>query len=54
MEGLLFGGFGGLLMVMGRIFMAYAIAEGLAGPAQSIMSTNAIWLTILTVIFDGQ
>jgi hypothetical protein len=34
--------------------MGYAVAEGLAGPAQSIMATNAIWLTVLTVIFDGQ
>ena len=34
--------------------MAYSIAEGLAGPAQSIMSTNAIWMTLCTVIFDGQ
>lgn len=52
--GMLYGGLAGFLMILGRIFMAYGIAEGLAGPAQSIMSTNAMWLTLLTVIFDGQ
>ena len=54
MEGMLYGGLAGFLMLLGRIYIAYGIAEGLAGPAQSIMATNAMWLTILTVIFDGQ
>ena len=53
-NGMLYGGFAGVLMIIGRIFMGYSIAEGLAGPAQSIMSTNAIYLTLLTVLFDGQ
>jgi drug/metabolite transporter (DMT)-like permease len=53
-EGMVYGGIAGCLMLLGRIFIAFGIAEGLAGPAQSIMATNAMWLTILTVIFDGQ
>jgi len=48
------GGLAGSLMVIGRIFIAVGIAEGVAGPAQAIMSTNGIWMTLLALIFDGQ
>mmetsp|Transcript_19121 Transcript_19121/g.32595 ORF Transcript_19121/g.32595 Transcript_19121/m.32595 type:complete len:148 (-) Transcript_19121:100-543(-) len=48
------GGLAGSLMVLGRIFIAVGIAEGVAGPAQAIMSTNGIWMTLLTLMFDGQ
>eukprot|EP00355_Strombidium_rassoulzadegani_P003296 CAMPEP_0168614938 /NCGR_PEP_ID=MMETSP0449_2-20121227/4242_1 /TAXON_ID=1082188 /ORGANISM="Strombidium rassoulzadegani, Strain ras09" /LENGTH=315 /DNA_ID=CAMNT_0008655653 /DNA_START=170 /DNA_END=1117 /DNA_ORIENTATION=- len=53
-EQLLIGGLTGGLMIIGRIYIAVGIAEGVAGPAQSVMSTNGIWMTILAVTVDGQ
>ena len=38
----------------GRVFIALAVAEGLAGPAQSLMAMNSLYMTILTVFIDGQ
>ena len=37
-----------------RIFMAMGVSEGLGGPAQSLMSTNAVVMTVLTCIIDKQ
>lgn len=34
--------------------MAMGVSEGLGGPAQSLMSTNAVVMTILTCIIDKQ
>lgn len=36
---LTFGAICGCLMGSGRVFIAYAVAEGQGGPAQSVMST---------------
>ena len=33
LNGMIFGGLAGFFMIVGRIFIAYGIAEGLAGPA---------------------
>jgi hypothetical protein len=41
-------------MVAGRVLVAMAVAEGFGGPAQSLMSCNTIYTTILTVTVDGQ
>uniref|UniRef100_A0A7S3CMZ1 EamA domain-containing protein n=1 Tax=Strombidium rassoulzadegani TaxID=1082188 RepID=A0A7S3CMZ1_9SPIT len=54
MDQILMGSLSGWLMVLGRIFIAVGIAEGVAGPAQAIMSTNGIWVTLLTHFLDGQ
>lgn len=51
---LLLGGISGCLMVLGRIYIAIGIGEGVAGPAQAVMSTNGIWMTFLAVFIDGQ
>jgi hypothetical protein len=48
------GSIGGLLMVAGRILVAMSVAEGYGGPAQSLMSCNTIYTTILTITIDGQ
>ena len=40
--------------MLSRVYMAIGIAEGLAGPAQALMITNTIWMTLLTVWVDGQ
>ena len=37
------GTLAGLLVVLGWIFIALSVSEGIAGPAQSLMSTNALW-----------
>jgi len=51
---LLVGGISGVLQLNGRIFMALGVSEGLGGPAQSLMSTNAVVMTVLTCIVDKQ
>lgn len=48
------GGVSGVLQLNGRIFMALGVSEGLGGPAQSLMSTNAVVMTVLTCIVDKQ
>ena len=36
------GSLAGFLIVNGWIFIAIAVSEGIAGPAQSLMSTHAL------------
>ena len=40
---LLVGGIAGVLIEASRICIAVGIAKGLAGPAQALMSTHALW-----------
>ena len=44
----------GLLMCLGRIFVTIGVAIGLAGPAEALMSTHALYQSLLTAIFDNQ
>ena len=48
------GGLAGLLMCLGRIFVTIGVAVGLAGPAEALMSTHALYQSVLSAIFDGQ
>ena len=50
---LLLGGASGVLRNLGNQFMGMGIAYGQGGPGQALMSTNSIWLTFYTVIFDN-
>ena len=44
----------GLLMCLGRIFVTIGVAIGLAGPAEALMSTHALYQSLLSAIIDGQ
>ena len=44
----------GMLMCLGRIFVTIGVAIGLAGPAEALMSTHALYQSLLSAIFDGQ
>lgn len=44
----------GGLMCLGRIFVTIGVAIGLAGPAEALMSTHALYQSLLSAIFDGQ
>ena len=44
----------GLLMCLGRVFVTIGVAVGLAGPAEALMSTHALYQSVLTAIFDSQ
>ena len=48
------GSLAGTLIVLGRVFIAIAVAEGIAGPAQSLMSTHALHQSLWTALFAGQ
>ena len=37
------GTFAGILICAGRILIAIAVSEGIAAPAQSLMSTHAVY-----------
>ena len=41
-------------MCLGRIFVTIGVAVGLAGPAEALMSTHALYQSLLSAIFDGQ
>mmetsp|Transcript_9665 Transcript_9665/g.14711 ORF Transcript_9665/g.14711 Transcript_9665/m.14711 type:complete len:260 (+) Transcript_9665:283-1062(+) len=49
---LFYGGASGLLLALGKVFIAVAVVEGMAGPAQAVMATNSVYMTILTVVVD--
>lgn len=53
LDAFLLGSLSGCLMVAGRVLVAMAVAEGFGGPAQSLMSCNTIYTTILTITIDG-
>ena len=44
----------GLLMCMGRVFVTIGVAIGLAGPAEALMSTHALYQSLISAIFAGQ
>jgi len=44
----------GLLMCLGRISVTIGVAIGLAGPAEALMSTHALYQSLLSAIIDGQ
>ena len=44
----------GLLMCLGRIFVTIGVAVGLAGPAEALMSTHALYQSLLSAIFASQ
>ena len=45
------GTLAGIGMTLGRILIAIAVAEGIAGPAQALMSTHALWQSLWTTLF---
>ena len=47
------GSLAGTLIVLGRVFIAIAVSEGIAGPAQSLMSTHALHQSLWTALFAG-
>lgn len=44
----------GMLMCLGRVFVTIGVAVGLAGPAEALMSTHALYQSLLGAIFAGQ
>lgn len=44
----------GLLMCLGRVSVTIGVAIGLAGPAEALMSTHALYQSLLSAIFAGQ
>lgn len=53
-EDLGFGFIAGMLMCLGRIFVTIGVAVGLAGPAEALMSTHALYQSLLSAIFASQ
>ena len=43
-----------MLMCLGRIFVTIGVAVGLAGPAEALMSTHALYQSLLSAIFASQ
>jgi len=54
MEDFIIGTVGSLFMASGKILIVLAVANGLAGPAASLASTQIFYVTILTIIVSGQ
>ena len=50
----LLGSFGSCFIATGKILIVLAVANGLAGPAASLMLTQIIYLTLLTTFVSGQ
>lgn len=48
------GAAAGVLISSGRILISVSIAIGLAGPAQALMSTHALWQAVWSAIIGGQ
>jgi len=44
----------GLLMCLGRIFVTIGVATGLAGPAEALMSTHALYQSVISAVFAAQ
>lgn len=44
----------GFLMCLGRISVTIGVATGLAGPAEALMSTHALYQSLLSAIFASQ
>lgn len=41
-------------MCLGRVSVTIGVAVGLAGPAEALMSTHALYQSLLSAIFAGQ
>jgi len=54
LKDLVIGGIAGTLASLGRVFIAIGVADGIAGPAQAMMSTHAIWQTTWTTLIALQ
>ena len=48
------GSIAAFLISNGRILIAIAVAEGIAGPAQALMSTHALHQALWTALFAAQ
>jgi len=48
------GAAAGIMIGLGRIFIAIAIVSGIAAPAQALMSTFALHQTLWSTVVDGQ
>ena len=44
----------GILFIYSRLMIAAGVVEGFGGPAQAVMSTNSVYMTLLTVFVDNQ
>ena len=44
----------GMLMCLGRIFVTIGVAVGLAGPAEALMSTHALYQSLITAVYKGK
>ena len=51
---ILIGTAAGTLMTLGRLFVSLAVAIGIAGPAQAMMSTHALHQAMWSAAIDGQ
>ncbi|CDW81466.1 UNKNOWN [Stylonychia lemnae] len=51
---LIIGTVGSLFMASGKVLIVLAVANGLAGPAASLASTQILYVTILSIIVSGQ
>jgi len=48
------GSIAGCLMVLAKILVAHAVAEGMGGPAQALVACASLYMTICTLLFDNQ
>ena len=53
-QDMVIGSIAGCLIALARILLCYAISNGLAGPAQSLMSTHALHQAFWSAIVAGQ
>jgi uncharacterized membrane protein len=51
---LVYGTIAGVLIQSGRLFIAVAVSEGIAGPAQALMSTHALHQTFWSAVMASQ
>lgn len=51
---LLIGSVAGIFICSGRIFISIGVSKGLAGPAQSLMSTHSLHQTFWSAVIAGQ
>jgi hypothetical protein len=54
LRNLIIGTIAGLLFSLARINMSMAIALGIAGPAQALISTHSLYQTMWSAVLDGQ
>ena len=48
------GSIAGMLVALGRVFISIGVSEGLAAPAQALMSTHALWQAGWSAAVAGQ